>query len=202
MSEGGPGKTLGSLFLSFRGCKAMAEIKSTLELALERSKRFTLSEKEKEEIKQKEIQEKILSLFHRYGEGRLSLNDLQREIDRMEERVRKPVKEELLKRWLEALSLSGENERSLRGIEWLKQQPIDEVKAHLQNLTEQYQREKDRIREEVRTQLSEALRKEGFGGDAIEPNVEMSKGWEKALSAVNQEYQLKLERIKERLTLL
>ncbi len=180
----------------------MAEIKSTLELALERSKRFTLSEKEKEEIKQKEIQEKILSLFYRYGENRLSLNDLQREIDRMEERVRKLVKEELLKRWLEALSLSGENEKVLRGIEWLKQQPIDEVKRDLQNLADQYQREKDRIREEVRTQLLEALRKEGFGGDAIEPNVEMSEGWGKALSAVNQEYQLKLERIKERLTLL
>lgn len=180
----------------------MAEIKSTLELALERSKRYTLSKKEKEEIKQKEIQEKASSLFYRYEEDRLSLNDLQREIERMEEGIRKPVEEALLKRWVEALSLSGENEKILRGMEWLRQQPIDEVREPLQKLVGQYQREKDRLRQDVRSQLLEDLRKEGFGGDAIEPNVEMSKVWKEALSTFDQEYQLKLKKIKERLTRL
>lgn len=175
----------------------MAEIKSTLELALERSKRFTLSEKEREEIKQKEIQEKVLSLFYRYGEARLSLNELQKEIERMEEGVRKSVKEGLFRCWLEALSLSGENERILGGIEWLKQQSLDEVKENLQMLVVQYQREKGRIKDEVRAQLLEALKKEGFSGDAIEPDVEMSQPWEKALSILDQEYQNKLKKIKE-----
>jgi len=44
----------------------MAEIKSTLEIALERTKKITISEKEKEEIRQKKLLEKAKGLFHRY----------------------------------------------------------------------------------------------------------------------------------------
>ena len=54
----------------------MGEIKSTLELAMERTKRFSVSAKEKDEIKQKEALRKATGLFHRYREGHLSLNDV------------------------------------------------------------------------------------------------------------------------------
>ena len=65
----------------------MGEIKSTLELAMERAKRFALSEKEKDEIKQKEVLRKATSLFHRHREGRLSLNGILKEIEGMERKT-------------------------------------------------------------------------------------------------------------------
>jgi len=40
----------------------MAEIKSTLELAMERTKKITISEKEREEIKRKRIEKKVNGL--------------------------------------------------------------------------------------------------------------------------------------------
>jgi len=49
----------------------MGEIKSILELAMERTKHFATSEKEKEEMKQEEVLQKATSLFHRYREGHL-----------------------------------------------------------------------------------------------------------------------------------
>jgi hypothetical protein len=45
----------------------MGEIKSTLELALERTKKFAISEREKEEMKHQEIFRKATSLFHPTG---------------------------------------------------------------------------------------------------------------------------------------
>ncbi|OGP75164.1 MAG: hypothetical protein A2V86_06250 [Deltaproteobacteria bacterium RBG_16_49_23] len=174
----------------------MAEIKSTLELTLERTKKFTLSEKDKEEIKQKEIQQKIMSLFHRYREGHLHLNEIQKEIERMDEKAGKEVKEGLLSLWIDGLSLDEDDERFLRGIESLKHRNIDEVKVEFRKLITQCQTEKERIKREVRTQLSEALRKEGFGGDAVEPNIEASDPWEKASVALDQEYQSELRELK------
>ena len=42
---------------------------------MERTKKIAISEKEKEEIKQKEVLQKATSLFHRYREGHLPLNE-------------------------------------------------------------------------------------------------------------------------------
>ena len=55
--------------MSVLEAEVMAEIKSTLELALERTKKIAISEKEKEEIRRKKLLEKATGLFHRYREG-------------------------------------------------------------------------------------------------------------------------------------
>jgi len=61
----------------------MGEIKSTLELAMEKTKKFAISEKEKEEMKQKEVLQKATGLFHRYRNGLLPLNEILKQIERM-----------------------------------------------------------------------------------------------------------------------
>jgi len=83
----------------------MAEIKSTLELAMERTKKIAISKEERKEIKQKEILHKINGLFRRYMEGHLSLNEILKEIERMDEKTRPTAKEILLSQWIDALSL-------------------------------------------------------------------------------------------------
>lgn len=173
----------------------MAEIKSTLELALERSRKYTLSEKEREEIKQKELQERIQGLFHRYEEGRLHLAELQKEIDRMEEGSRPSVKEGLVQLLVENLSLKGENEKLLKGIEWLKGQSLDEVREHLGLLMDQYRHEKDQLARASRDRALEALKEEGFSGEAIEPNLEVTSSFKEALSELEQRYRARLRQI-------
>jgi hypothetical protein len=44
----------------------MGEIKSTLDLAMERTKKISISQEEKEEIKRKEILQKVTGLSNRY----------------------------------------------------------------------------------------------------------------------------------------
>lgn len=180
----------------------MGEIKSTLELALERSKRFSLSEKDREEIKKKEIHEKISTLFFRYQEGYLHLHEIQKEIDRLGGEMAKAVKEGLLLRWVEGLSLEGENEKMLKGIEALTNRTLDEVEESLQKLCLQYRSEKDRIKQEERLRRLEALRREGYSGDALEPNIEASEAWSKALTTLHQKFELKLRELKDGLRVL
>jgi len=203
MEEETLGFSLKSLFFfKFRIDKErgkVGEIKSSLELAMERTKKFAISEKEKEEIKQKEILQKATSLFHRYREGYLPLYEIQKEIDRMEEKAANTVKEALLSRWIGALSLNEEDERLFKGIEWLKERKPEELKQKFLRLLSQYQKEKEGVKEKVQVQLSEILRRDGISGNAVEPKIEGSELWEKEHKKLDHPYQTKLEEIKEQL---
>ena len=175
----------------------MGEIKSSIELAMERTKKFAISEKEKEEMKQKEVLQKATSLFHRYREGHLPLNEIMKEIEKMEKKTATTVKEFLLSQWIDALSLEGDVERILKGIESLKQRSINEVKGKFYSLLSQYHEEKENAKEEVTIQFTEALRKDGISGSAVEPKLEGSELWKKEIEKLDQSYKIKLEEIKE-----
>ncbi len=177
----------------------MGEIKSTLELAMERTKKFAVSEKEKEEMKQKEVLQKATSLFHRYREGHLPLNEIMKEIEKMEKKTATTVKEFLLSQWIDALSLVDDVERILKGIESLKQRSINEVKEKFYSLLSQYHEEKEKVKEEVTIQFTEALRKDGIYGSAVEPKLEGSDLWKKEIEKLDQSYRMKLEEIKKAL---
>ena len=177
----------------------MGEIKSTLELAMEKTKKFAISQKEREEMKQKEVLQKATSLYHRHREGHLPLNEILKEIDRMEQKTAATVKELLLSQWIDALSLDDDDERILKAIESLKRRSIDEVKERLHQLLSQYQREKRRVKEEMRNLLAEALRKEGIYGSAVDPEIEGAELWKKEKENLDQSYRMKLEEIKEQL---
>jgi len=177
----------------------VGEIKSTLELAMERTKKFAVSEKEKEEMKQKEVLQKATSLFHRYREGHLPLSEITKEIERMEKKTATTVKELLLSQWIDALSLSDDDERILKGIESLKQRSINEVKERFYSLLSQFHEEKEKVKEEATIQFTEALRKDGIYGSAVEPKLEGSELWKKEIEKLDRSYKTKLEEIKEKL---
>lgn len=177
----------------------MGEIKSTLELAMERTKKFVLSDREKEELKQKEVMQKATSLFHRYREGHLSLNEVLKEIEKMEKRTATTVKESLLSQWIDALSLNDDHERTFKGIESLRPRNIDEIKQKFHHLLSQYQEEKEKVKERMRVQLTEALKKDGIYGGAVEPKLEGCEIWKKEREKLDLSYETKLEEIKQEL---
>lgn len=180
----------------------MGEIKSSLELAMERTKKFTISEKEKEEIKQKEVLQKATSLFHRYREGHLPLNDILKEIEKMEKKTATAVKEFLLLQWIDALSLEDDDERIFKGIESLKGRSMDGVKQKFQSLLSQYLSEKEKVKEKVKVQFTEVLRKDSIYGSAVEPKLEGAELWKKEIEKLDHSYKMKLKEIKEQLRVL
>jgi hypothetical protein len=185
-----------------KGDLRVAEIKSTLELAMERTKKFAISEKEKEEIKQKEVFQKATSLFHRYREGHLPLNDILKEIEKMEQKTAATVKELLLSQWIDAISLDDDDERIFKGIESLKGRSIEEVKQRFHQLLSKHQDEKERVKQKLRVEFTEALRKEGIYGSAVEPKLEGSELWKKEKEKLDHSYKIKLEEIKQQLRVL
>jgi hypothetical protein len=180
----------------------VGEIKSSLELAMERTKKFAISEKEKEEIKQKEVLQKATSLFHRYREGHTPLNEILKEIEKMEKKTATTVKELLLSQWIDALSLEDDDERILKGIESLKGRSIDDAKQKFYHLLSQYQVEKEKVKEKVKVQFTEAMRRDGIYGSAVEPKFEGNEIWKKENERLDHFYKMNLEEIRQQLRAL
>ncbi len=117
----------------------------------------------------------------------------------MEKKTAIMVKEFLLTQWIDALSLDDDVERTFKGIESLKQKTIDEVKQKFHSLLSQYLSEKEKVKEKVKVQFTEALRRDGIYGSAVEPNIESDELWKKEKEKLDQSYRTKLEEIKEQL---
>ena len=73
----------------------MGEIKSTLELAMERTRKLAITQEEREEIKRQELLKKATGLSRRYMEGHIPLHEVLREIERMTGQEKGKVKEVL-----------------------------------------------------------------------------------------------------------
>jgi hypothetical protein len=177
----------------------MGEIKSSLELAMERSKKYVVSDEERASIKEREILQKATGLFNRYQSSHLSLHETVREIERMDERTGEKGKEILLSQCAGALSLEEDPERLFSLIEVMKNQDLRHPRQEFQSLLTAYHEEKEEARQRMGLQLAEALKKAGIYGDAIVPNVEGNDQWKEVLNSLNHSYSGKLEEIKEAL---
>jgi hypothetical protein len=180
----------------------MGEIKSTLELALERTRKIVISDKDKEEIRQKEILRKASGFFHRYIQGHASLDQTLKEVEKMEEKARVLAKETLLNLWTDALALSKENEKCLKGIEALKGLRVTEVVKELRSLFTQYREEIEETAQDIKDQLVEGLKKAGIYGPAVEPNVEGSEIFGRKIEELEAPYQARLEDMKRQIRTL
>jgi hypothetical protein len=174
----------------------MAEIKSALELAMEKSKKYVISDEERERIREKEVLRKATGLFHRYKEGLLSQSEMMREIEKMDEKVREGVKEVLFSQWVDALSLDSDPERPLGAIESLKGRSLNDIRKKFEGLRSVYCSDIEEAKQTLSLELVEALNDEGVEGEAVEPNVEGSEKWKGRVEEVNRSHREKLKEIK------
>jgi hypothetical protein len=177
----------------------MGEIKSTLELAMERTRKLAITQEEKEEIKRLEILKKATGLCHRYMEGRVPLHEILREIERMTDQEKSKVKKVLLSQWVEALSLESDYERLFDGIESLRGMKVSGLREKFQLLVSEYQVERKKTEQDIERQAIEELKTEGIFGTAVVPRLEGNPKWRECTQAMNALFRKRVEEVKEAL---
>jgi hypothetical protein len=174
----------------------MGEIKSTLELALERTRNLSITPEERENIKRQERLKKATGLSHRYMEGDIPLQEVLREIVRMTDEEKSKGKELLLSQWIAALSPEGNAERLFDGIESLMGKKVPEVREKYQLLVSEYQLERKKTERDIERQMIEKLRSEGYSGTAVVPRPEGNPQWKDRVQAASAFFQKRVEEIK------
>jgi hypothetical protein len=168
----------------------MAEIKSAIELAMERTKNMIPTGLEKEKIREEEDISKAAALVNRFLHVDMHFKDLEKELAKFDPGDRKRMGGLMLAHLGEAVSLEGDQELVFEGIAALH--GSEDVVAKIRELKKEYEEERvrefDRVREDLRRELSEA----GISGSAVQPKVEGSEAWRAAESRFRPPFEKRL----------
>ncbi|HAJ26574.1 MAG TPA: hypothetical protein DCG53_04910 [Syntrophus sp. (in: bacteria)] len=165
----------------------MAEIKSTLDLIMEKTKNLTLTEEEKKAIHTKEVKSRVRGWFQRYGDGSLTIRDLKEYMEK--ERATFPEAEPLLREeCLAHVDPEADNQKIF--------QMMDEVLgidyAPFQLLVDDFNNETLRHRTEEARNALDILHVQGISGTSVTPNLNLSPAWKAFLDNARGQFQSKL----------
>jgi len=151
----------------------MAEIKSTLELIMEKTKGLTMSPQEKEEIRREEWLKKAKGLIQKFLDDRVDMDKVKSEL----------LSKEYPSEWgnflklelINGLEPEGDNEKRVHLISELLKLPGEAFMKILEDFDQKVLQEKAAQVDYLKKQLSV----QGISGPAVIPNVDRDPVWKR-----------------------
>ncbi len=168
----------------------MSEIKSAIELAMERTRNMTLSAAEKEKIRKEEDASRAAALVNRFLHVDMNCKDLDKELAKVDPSDRKRMEGLILEHLGRAISLEGDHDLIFEGISALHGD--EEVLSKIRDLRERYGKERLREFNRVKEELRGKFRERQISGSAVEPRVEGSPEWKETLARFKPAYETRL----------
>jgi hypothetical protein len=170
----------------------MAEIKSAIELAMERTKDLIADRSERDAMALKEAEARVRAVVRRYMEEMIKDGDVAKELGRVEvdSRLKRSILSEVL---AEEFDVKKDNTRlmavfRLAGLE-LKESLQSELELMQDSLNKAMRKEEAVIHGKV----WERLERMGITGDGIEPNLEAWDEWKEGLEALGKTFRNRME---------
>jgi len=191
------GEYIGLKTKLFIGVKQMAEIKSTLELAMERAKKIEVSPEEKEKLKRGEYASKAKGILNRYLNGDLNIKGLIKELASYDGNARDTILGTLLFGLVDAIDISIDNKRSLEAIDILKQNRVKPTLDRINKLCKDFDEEKGSRYKKTEKEIRKRLDGMGISGTAVQPVVDYDERWHHTLAtSLSSEYEARLAKLK------
>jgi hypothetical protein len=174
----------------------MGEIKSTLDLVLEKTKNLTLSSEEQEEQKQKEIENRIKGMMQKYQDGILSKNQLLTDFEMLKQDYNVPQNDSLINEITKRIEPDQDNQPLLEVLQEccaIDTAAIESIiddfrKAHLTAS----QNRMELLKEELAQQYN-------IAGSAVLPNLDADEQWRQEAREMRAGYEDQLNRVKDNL---
>ena len=176
----------------------MAEIKSAIEIAMERTQGLRLSSEEKEKLKEEELQSRGHALVNRFLEVDLHFREVEKELARFSSEQRSQLEQIMLRDLAAALNLDRDNGLIFQGIQILAPDKTEAI-PRIKELAKEYQEKSA----EARRKTAEVLRTKwanlGISGSAVVPKVAESAEYADALKAFRPPYEARLQALKDQI---
>jgi hypothetical protein len=174
----------------------MGEIKSTLDLVLEKTKNLTLSSEEKETQKQKEIENRIKGMVQKYQDGILSKDQLTTDYELLKRDYNITQNNSLIVETTKRIEPDQNNQPLLE----LLQECCDIDTAAIETIIENFRTEyvtasQNRI-ERLREDLAQRY---NISGSAVLPNLDVDEQWRQETRKLRAGYEYQLNRVKNNL---
>ena len=167
----------------------MAEIRSTLDIIMEKAQNLTVTDEDKKEFAEKEVQGRVHGLFQKYLDGILSMEQFKSEMASFDENRTPMARKELLASSLAAMTVGGENQTLFEMLDVVLGCDIKPILDLIDEFQEKRGEEGGK-REAARLQ---ALKAWGVSGSAVIPNLGADPIWRDFLSYMQKKFQEKLK---------
>lgn len=166
----------------------MGEIKSTMEIIMEKTKGMTLSEDEKKELKKREIQGKVGGIIQKLIDGIISIEEFKIEMAALGEDRKDLLRQAVMDESLPRITV-GENNSVIMKVFEVTEGIDDSLIKELLDKTNQELMDKRREREKA---IGISLREKGIWGSAVIPNPDADPDWIDYISKKDSELKTKM----------
>lgn len=167
----------------------MGEIKSTLDLVMERTKHLSMSSAEKEQQQSTEIEKKVKGLLQRATDGALEVDELFNALDRLQQSEGVKVKAILLDAVADRLDLDRDNSDLLTVLGSYCRTETAPIEKLLSDYRQARRREAGLWVAAATQALAE---KHAISGSAVIPNLRSDPNWLAKLAAIKNDFQQRL----------
>ena len=178
----------------------MAEIKSSIELAMERTRDLHLTSEEKGKLGEEAIKNKAQGIVARYRDEVLSLDDLEEELKKHPEESRDFLNRHIVRELIQTVSVTTDNQRILVAITYLKKEKVDPgVLKKINDLIKEAQAALAEDFSTVESHLRKGFSAIEIGGNAVVPNTKESPEWLELRQETVAKFEQDLRLLKEKI---
>ncbi len=169
----------------------MGEIKSTLDIIMEKTKGMNPTKEEKEAFRKTETKRQAKGWVQKFMDGSLNAARIRGEMARLDEIRLKTVRECIISESLYRMDPEGDNASVLR----LLEEAVEIDAGPVRQLLEQTKKRLDKEKTAYEREFKDILRMEGISGSAVVPNLWSYRPWQEQLQARAAEFQEKAMRL-------
>ncbi len=172
----------------------MAEIKSTLDIIMEKAKKFSATEEEKKSFKRQELEGKIKGLVQKALDGILDSERFQAEVVALQAKERDLADQILKEEVVARIELGANNEALLKILENIG----GPASPAISKILDQFQKKAEKEKESRSKVLMENFRKKGISGSAVLPNLDVDPEWLRTKSEMRRQLQAEIRKAVEK----
>jgi hypothetical protein len=174
----------------------MVEIKSTLDLVLEKTKNLTLSSEEKEEQKQKEIEKRIKGMMQKYQDGILSQNQLLTDYDILKKDYNVLQNNSLIIEIIARIEPDQDNQLLIELLQACCAIDTAAIETIIENFRKTYLTASQNRMERLKEDLAQHA---NITGSAVLPNLDSDEQWQQETGEMRAGFEDQLNRVKDKL---
>lgn len=171
----------------------MAEIKSTLDLIMEKTQNMVLTEDEKKEIRLKELNGKIKGWIQQYRDTAMSLDAIKSEIQKEEKDRQVELKKTLKKEIIQHIELDEDNTKLFQLLEEI----LGINKDSITNMINRFQEMLDTEKINKINAMKNRLNEKGISGSAVVPNLDSDEKWNGYYLNLKEDFKEKIRLIED-----
>jgi len=168
----------------------MGEIKSTLDIIMEKTKGLTMTKEEKERFRKKEAEGKVRGLLQRFLDGFIDSGRLKNEMGDLGNKHYGMITEALLRECMGRMAPGADNTKLLDALENAMGLDIGPI----QKILRDYNLDREQQKMDRQQVIQKKLEDSGISGTAVIPNINADQDWIRYLSEMKKGFHEKIEK--------